>query len=85
MSSAKKRLQEIRKKEVKNTGKRVCLVEGEDDVGAYNEILNRRFSFSWEDEWIITHAGNKQKVIDIIAAEPMMGFAIALPILRLLV
>jgi hypothetical protein len=31
MSSANKRLQEIRKKEVKNTGKRVFLVEGEDD------------------------------------------------------
>ncbi len=70
MSSANKRLQEILKKEVKNTGKRVFLVEGEDDVAAYNELLNRRFSFSWEDEWLITHAGNKQKVIDILAAEP---------------
>ena len=70
MSSAKKRLQEIRKQKVKNTGKFVLLVEGEDDVSAYNEIFNRRFSLSWEEEWIITHAGNKQKVIDIIAAEP---------------
>ncbi len=46
MSSAKKRLQEILEKEVENTGKRVFLVEGEDDVEAYNRLLNRRFSFS---------------------------------------
>ncbi|MEN8218880.1 MAG: DUF4435 domain-containing protein [Pseudomonadota bacterium] len=70
MSSAKKRLQEILEKEVENTGKRVFLVEGEDDVEAYNRLFNRRFPFSWEEEWMITHAGNKQKVIDILAAEP---------------
>jgi len=70
MSSAKKRLQEIREKEVENTSKRVFLVEGEDDVEAYNRLFKRRLSFSWEEKWIITHAGNKQKVIDILAAEP---------------
>jgi len=68
MSSAKNRHKEIRKQKVKNTGKSVLL--GEDDVEAYNELLNRRFSFTWEDEWVIAYAGNKQKVIDIIADEP---------------
>ncbi|RKZ50687.1 MAG: hypothetical protein DRR16_02300 [Candidatus Parabeggiatoa sp. nov. 3] len=69
MSSAKKRLQEILEQEVENTKRRVFLVEGEDDVEAYNQLLNRQF-LTWESKWAIFHAGNKQKVIDMLADEP---------------
>jgi len=65
---ANKRLQEIREEYVGNTGKKVLLVEGEDDADAYSELLNRKFS-GWEDNWIVAHANGKQKVIDILKLE----------------
>jgi hypothetical protein len=66
-SGAKKRLQKIRETEIGNTGKKVLLVEGEDDVNAYRTLLTRQFP-RWEDKWIVTHANGKQKVIDILKA-----------------
>jgi hypothetical protein len=49
------------------TGKKVLLVEGEDDVSAYEALFNNK-DFEWEDKWLITHANGKQKVIDILKA-----------------
>ena len=69
-SAAKKRAQEIRQQEVKNTEKRVLLVEGAGGVEVYKLLFYRKFSHQLMDKWIISYAGNKQKVIDILADEP---------------
>ncbi|MFK5970556.1 MAG: DUF4435 domain-containing protein [Candidatus Marithrix sp.] len=68
-NGAIKRLNEILEQEVGNTGKKVLLVEGEDDVKVYSMMLDRKFD-KWKDNWIITHANGKQKVIDILKEQP---------------
>jgi hypothetical protein len=49
--------------------KRVFLVEGTDDVSAWQILLNR-FVPDWEAHWGIAQAGNKAKLLCLLVFEP---------------
>jgi hypothetical protein len=56
MKGWQKRRDEIRDEKVGQTGKRVLLVEGPDDVDVYGILLSRRFGADWEKEWLLALA-----------------------------
>lgn len=69
MKGWQRRQDEIRDEKVGQTGKRVLLVEGQDDVAVYGILLNRRFGAAWEKDWALAAAGNKGFVLDILVEE----------------
>ena len=69
MKGWKKRRDEIRETQVEKPGKKVILVEGTDDVNAYGILLNRKFGSDFESHWVMTHAGNKKIILEILSAE----------------
>jgi len=70
MSGSEKRRQEIIDKEIGSIGKKVFLVEGEDDVECYKRIFEKQFGIDFETKLLITHTGGKEKLTDILAKEP---------------
>ncbi|MDA8211734.1 MAG: hypothetical protein M0021_07655 [Clostridia bacterium] len=70
MKGWKKRHNEIREQGVGQTGKRVFLVEGLDDEKAFRLLFNKKLGAEWEQKWLLTNAGNKQCVQDILKVEP---------------
>jgi hypothetical protein len=67
---ARERSQEIWAQQVGNSNKRVLLVEGTDDVEVYRLLFNCKFPAKhWEQNWILSHAGGKQPLIEILAKE----------------
>lgn len=68
MSAVEDRIKEIKQQSIGNTGVRVLLVEGIDDVAAFKIFLDRQAP-GWERQWHIEQAGNKKKVLEIIAKE----------------
>ena len=69
MSAATDRIAEIREQQLGNTGKRVLVLEGTDDVDAFGIFLGRQFP-DWEMSWALAPAGNKKLVQEILKAEP---------------
>lgn len=69
MKGWQKRRNRIRDEKVGQTGKRVLLVEGSDDVDVYGILLDRRFGTDWERDWILADTGKKEFVLDILAKE----------------
>jgi hypothetical protein len=69
MTSVIDRIAQIKTKEVGQTGKRVLLVEGTDDVEAYSTFLSKKFP-QWEQRWAVAYMGNKRRVVDALAMEP---------------
>jgi hypothetical protein len=69
MSKASERIAQIKTEQVGQTGKRVLLVEGTDDVDAYRIFLSRKFS-QWEQSWAVAHMGNKKLVMEGLTLEP---------------
>jgi len=63
------RRDKIRDEQVGQTGKRVLLVEGQDDVAVYGILLSRRFGAAWEKDWALAAAGKKEFVLDILVGE----------------
>lgn len=50
------------------TGRRVLLVEGTDDVTAFQNFLSRKFP-TWEQGWILAPAGSKKNVLEALTLE----------------
>lgn len=69
MTSVIDRIDQIKAKEVGQTGKRVLLVEGTDDVDAYSIFLSKKFP-QWEQRWAVAYMGNKRRVIEALTIEP---------------
>jgi hypothetical protein len=59
----------IRQEVIGAQKKRVFLVEGSDDVTAWQILLNR-FVPDWETRWGIAQAGNKAKLLCLLDLEP---------------
>ncbi len=59
----------IRQEVVGAQDKRVFLVEGSDDVNAW-QVLLHRFVPDWETRWGIAPAGNKSKLLCLLDLEP---------------
>lgn len=70
MSKAESEINEIRQNHVGNTGKRVLLLEGPDDVAAFEQLLSRRQFDGWEINWAIAAAGNKNRALEIAPLAP---------------
>lgn len=68
MSTLEERIAQIKTQFVGETGLRVFLVEGLDDVDAYRIFLGRRFP-DWERSWLLAYAGNKGDVIRMLKKE----------------
>lgn len=69
MSTLNERIQTIKTQFVGNSGARVLLVEGPDDVDAYRIFLDRQFS-GWEKNWRVLPAGKKSDVVKMAKKEP---------------
>ena len=69
MSAVADRIAEIKEQRLGNTGKRVLVLEGTDDVDAFEIFMGRQFP-DWEMSWALAHAGNKKRVQEILKAEP---------------
>lgn len=50
MASVKQIIRDIKEQKVATTGRRVLLVEGTDDVTAFQNFLSRKFP-AWEQDW----------------------------------
>ncbi|MBJ4539380.1 DUF4435 domain-containing protein, partial [Salmonella enterica subsp. enterica serovar Mbandaka] len=68
MASVKQIIRDIKEQKVATTGRRVLLVEGTDDVTAFQNFLSRKFA-AWEQDWILAPAGSKKNVLEALALE----------------
>ncbi|WP_077950086.1 DUF4435 domain-containing protein [Salmonella enterica] len=68
MASVKQIIRDIKEQKVDTTGRRVLLVEGTDDVTAFQNFLSRKFP-AWEQDWILAPAGSKKNVLEALALE----------------
>ncbi|SUG73763.1 putative cytoplasmic protein [Salmonella enterica subsp. enterica] len=68
MASVKQIIRDIKEQKVATTGRRVLLVEGADDVTAFQNFLSRKFP-AWEQDWILAPAGSKKNVLEALALE----------------
>lgn len=68
MASVKQIIRDIKEQKVATTGRRVLLVEGTDDVTAFQNFLSRKFP-AWEQDWILAPAGSKKNVLEALALE----------------
>lgn len=69
MSTVNERIEEIKTTLVGATGAKVLVVEGPDDVIAYQSLLERR-SPAWERTWRIAEADTKSRVLKILQKQP---------------
>ncbi|ECA1329205.1 DUF4435 domain-containing protein [Salmonella enterica subsp. enterica serovar Leatherhead] len=68
MASVKQIIRDIKEQKVAATGRRVLLVEGTDDVTAFQNFLSRKFP-AWEQGWILAPAGSKKNVLEALTFE----------------
>lgn len=64
-----KRRRQIKEELISRTGKRALLVEGPDDESLFRIFLSRKFGPEWENTWVLTSAGNKKIITDILVQE----------------
>ncbi len=64
-----KRRGQIKEELVGRTGKQVILVEGPDDESLCRIFFSRKFGPEWENTWVLTSAGNKKIITDILVQE----------------
>lgn len=69
MSKIDDRIATIKIQLIGNTGVRVLLVEGPDDVDAYRIFLDKKFP-GWEAKWHLVAAGKKSDVVAMVRKEP---------------
>lgn len=69
MSKIDDLIAEIKIQLIGNTGVKVLLVEGPDDVDAYRIFLDKKF-LGWETKWHLVSAGKKSTVVSIAKKEP---------------
>ncbi len=70
MSKVSERISTIKNEKIGQTGKRVLLVEGTDDVDAYSIFLTKKFP-QWEQFWVVAEMGNKRQLIEAMRLEPL--------------
>ncbi|MCP4346024.1 MAG: DUF4435 domain-containing protein [Desulfobacterales bacterium] len=70
IKGAETKRQEIIDQYIGRTGKRVFLVEGEDDKNAFSEMLEKKFGNDFETKWVVAPAGGKLLVLGVLAKEP---------------
>ncbi|MGI9283095.1 MAG: hypothetical protein ACR2PX_26155 [Endozoicomonas sp.] len=68
--ASSKRIRQIEEQLIGGTGHRVLLVEGPDDVDAFSAWLTRSFEAVWENQWVVTYAGKKTLVLEILEQRP---------------
>jgi hypothetical protein len=68
MSKVDDRILQIKTQLVGNTGVRVLLLEGPDDVDAFRILLDRQF-VDWEKSWHLEPAGGKKAVLEMLVKE----------------
>lgn len=69
MSKVAKRIADIKSQQIGITRKRALIVEGKDDVGAFEAFLRKR-NPTWDQQWVVAGAGAKARVTDILREEP---------------
>ena len=69
MASISERIKTIKEQKVGSSSRRVLLVEGPDDVNAFEQFLHKT-SYDWNNGWVIAEAGKKTDVLAIIEKEP---------------
>lgn len=69
MSKLERVRKRIKEQEVGQTGRRVLLVEGVDDVDAFTLLLNRQAP-GWERRWVLAQAEGKTQVLALAGLEP---------------
>lgn len=69
MSKTDDRIKDIREQQIGNSAKRALIVEGKDDVDAFQSFLGKAHP-SWEQKWVIAEAGKKTEVLAIIHKVP---------------
>ena len=60
---------DIKQQHVGATGKKVLLVEGQDDVLAFRSWLGK-LDANWENRWVVAPAGKKSNVLVLLEREP---------------
>ena len=68
MTTVSERIAQIKAQKVGQTGKRVLLVEGTDDVDAYSTFLSRKFP-QWDQSWAVAEMDGKKNVLQGIKKE----------------
>ncbi len=69
-NASSERIRKIEEQLVGQTGHKVLVVEGPDDVDAFSIWLTKKFGAVWESQWVVTHAGNKTLVLGILEQKP---------------
>lgn len=70
MANLSDRIKTIEEQVVGQTDNRVLLVEGVDDVDAFNVFLSLSSEQSLQKKWVIAQAGSKKLVLDILHQRP---------------
>jgi len=68
MSKLDDKILEIKTQLVGQSGKRVLLLEGADDLVAFQSLLSKA-NPSWEQHWCLAPAGNKSTVLNVLGKE----------------
>jgi len=69
MSNVQECINVIKTQLIGNRSVRALIVEGPEDVDAFQQFLNRRTP-GWESKWIIAEAGGKRPLLQILKKEP---------------
>jgi hypothetical protein len=69
MSKTDDRIKAIREQQIGNSAKRALIVEGLDDLDAFQSFLGKAYP-DWELSWVIAEAGKKNEVLAIIRKVP---------------
>ncbi|MCE1184103.1 MAG: DUF4435 domain-containing protein [Rhodocyclales bacterium] len=69
MSKIDDLISHIKTRHIGQTGKKVLMVEGPDDVQAFQAFLNKK-NPTWEQSWYVAPAHGKSKVLAVLAKEP---------------
>ena len=59
----------IKEQKIGSSSRRVLLVEGPDDVNAFEQFLHKT-DCDWSNDWVIAEAGKKTDVLEIVKREP---------------
>jgi len=69
MSKAATLITRIKNEQIGKTGKKALIVEGVDDVEAFQTFLRKKDA-TWDQRWVVAPANGKSKVTDVLALEP---------------
>jgi hypothetical protein len=67
--SISNKIRDIKEQLIAGSEKNILIVEGSDDVVAFRLFLDK-ISNQWENHWVVTDAGSKDNVLEILQCEP---------------